>query len=229
MPSCFNFAGVPPAVIWKEAINRTLAQMPHIRQRAADKARQKSTSQKQNEFGSRRRTSSKAPSPSEGSHRGAQLGSKHGRRASQSPEPGAREAQKGTTRQRRESTIPATEEHLHTAAGSSGDRHRRSSASPEARRRRGSQKTEGRRSSAKATPAHGTKDTDPRGSAARRSHAESPGPAQKPARGSRPQPPKQPSEALGAPKKKISRGILSRAGSIFRRTATGVAANQSDQ
>ncbi|KAL8273262.1 hypothetical protein Esti_002763 [Eimeria stiedai] len=271
--------GIPLVVIWKEAINRTLAQLPQIRQRAADKASRES--KKQREKGShahdrmsaeRLSTDSRrdaAQQPSKGAHRkskpsespdakGKRRGSRESAssatrgaapRESASPEskeaarleaahesasPASKEALQpsadaGGVGSPAESASPASRGHQRARERSPRGRHRRRSADPESGGHQGgSHKSSERRrlrSSNKESPPADLKKADARGSPEQGGPQDAQSPSEE--GGSRPHQSKPQAETSQQPnetsKKKASRGLLSRAGSIFRKNATGAA------
>ncbi|KAL8452335.1 hypothetical protein Emag_002454 [Eimeria magna] len=268
--------GIPLAVVWKEAIEKTLAQMPQIRQRASDKA-SRETKKHQKERGSHARDRTSAESPLTGSRKdAAQRPSKGGRRESKPSEsPDAKGKQRGrresagaggeAARRKgetlaskepavaRESASPGSQEaaplpsSADTGSGSPDEpaspdskthrardhsprgRHRRRSADPDSSgHRRGSHKSSERRrgrSSKKGSPPADRKEADTRGSPEEGGHEDVQLTSE--VASSKPHQSKPRAEAAQQPdkttKKKSSRGILSRAGSIFRRNATGTA------
>ncbi|KAL8452173.1 hypothetical protein Emed_001480 [Eimeria media] len=278
--------GIPLVVVWKEAINRTLAQMPQIRQRAADKASRESKKQHKERRGSRShdRTSAEQPPSTSSRKDAAQRPSKGGRRESkpsESPDAkgkrrGRRESAEGARREggsspeaaARDSASPASKEAA-AASPESGSpaskeaaaplpspdepaspeskprrsrdhsptrgRHRRRSADPDSGgHREGSHKSSERRrrrsSNSKGSPPADRKEADKadditRGSPGGEGGNEEVQPtseaASSKAHQTKPQDQADQQQPDKTTKKKTSRGILSRAGSIFRRNATG--------
>lgn len=195
--------GVTPAVIWKEAINRTLAQMPHIRHRIAEKMGRESMRQQQGE-GLSKAVPAVNLLPDGG---GAQQSANEGRQAS--PLPGGEKKRGG--RHRRES-IKKLPKDLHEVGSPSG-RRRRSTVDSE-RRRRNSQRAEERR---KDFPTPADKEADSQEPVAGETPDESSHPEAKPNK----MPSKQSvADEQKAARKSSSKGILSRAGSLFRRATT---------
>ncbi|KAL8434858.1 hypothetical protein ACSSS7_002824 [Eimeria intestinalis] len=277
--------GIPLVAVWKEAINTTLAQMPQVRQRGAEKGSRETKKQpKEKGSQSHDRTSAEPPStssrkdaaqqPSKRGHRESKTsvspdakGKRRGRRESVSPgkREAAREATSPASKAARDDSAspaspavasaepaspankeaapfppsadagsgspdepasPARKSHRRREHSSSG-RHRRRSADPGSGGHRGnshkSPERRRRRSSNEGSPSAEGKKAD-----ARRSPDEGgPDEARLPSEGGSPKAhqSKPQAEAAERPektaKKKFSRGILSRAGSIFRRNATG--------
>ncbi|KAL8431541.1 hypothetical protein Efla_000587 [Eimeria flavescens] len=242
--------GVPLVVVWKEAINRTLAQMPHIRQRAADKASQDSKKRKDKESRARRQGSAGSSSLEAESRGEGHQSSRRGRLAPKSPDPAAKSTRKG----RRGSASPEADQQRQAAAADAADgepggpteknvqaaadapspsnRHRRRSANGEPeRRRRHRRSDEGRHSSNSGSPTARSEDRSPRGPLEAEADEELRAQPADSSGGSKP--PRSPSKAEAAQqrarkikKKKSSKGILSRAGSIFRRNPTGRATKE---
>lgn len=211
-----NQRGVRPAIIWKEAINRTLAQMPHISRRAADTARQESTRQQQNETGSRRRHSHRPSTREESDVQNTN--SKHGVHASHSADLPARETQTATEN-RLKSGSPSPESHSGKAPGSPAESRHASSPSPETERHhRGTKPSEERETSKNALPTHESKEDGVSDSGEKQKDE----PVLPPASGAKPNrsrnQPDGDKKAHKNAEKKISRKILSKASSIFRNT-----------
>lgn len=192
--------GVTTVVIWKEAIHRTLAQTPHIRHRVAEKLGRESVKQQQGE-GLSRMVPSINSSPDDQGPQGSSL-------------PG-REKKRGG-RHRRDS-IKKLAKDFQEKASSSG-RRRRSIADSE-RRRRSSQQAEER---SKDFPSQADSEAEPQVPVARETLDEPHGPAQPEAKGSKKLFKQNVADEQKSARRHSSKGILSRAGSLFRRATTEI-------
>lgn len=207
---------------------KTLAQIPAFRQRAAEMGHDlKAAQQKAADRG--RRASKNTPQSEKVGGRTQQRSKQ--RRSSQSQEPSAPEEKKKGGRRRRESVSPGAELQNQEAEVSGTTQKQKQKEGSKIRRRRGSQ--EGTPERSEDVGAKQDEAENPRSPATKPTRVEWPETGQASTKGVKAQRPGQETQDNennpSAVRKKISRGILSRAGSLFRRSATGAATKKSEE